>query len=84
MIEVASAFLKRVIVAAEQLSQPERWRLILSRGFVQFLGGRILSGPEMGWPAAEPPRFPPQRRIVVAESAPAWPRFVYSSTANLG
>jgi len=46
MIEVASAFLKGVIATAVQLSQPERWRLILSKVFVKFLGGRILSGPE--------------------------------------
>ncbi len=32
--------------AAEQLSQYERWRLILSRIFIKYLNGRILAGPE--------------------------------------
>ena len=46
MIAVASEFLKTIIASAEQLSQPERWRLILSRIFVKFLAGGILAGPE--------------------------------------
>jgi hypothetical protein len=45
MILVASQFLKGIIAAAEQLSQPDRWRLILSRIFVKYLEGRILSEP---------------------------------------
>lgn len=44
MVAAASSFLKNVIDAAEQLAQPERWRLILSRIFVNFLDGRILCG----------------------------------------
>ena len=46
MAAVASEFLKGLIAAAEQLTQPERWRRILSRIFVNFLEGRPLSGPE--------------------------------------
>ena len=38
----ASAFLKRIRRVAEQLTQPERWRLILSAAFRNFLGGRVL------------------------------------------
>lgn len=45
MIQVASLFLKGIIAAAEQLVQPERWRLILSRIFVKFLEGRTLNDP---------------------------------------
>jgi len=37
-----SAFLKWVKVAAEQLGQGERWRLILSAAFRGFLGGKVL------------------------------------------
>jgi hypothetical protein len=44
MMGSASRFLKDVIAAAEQLSQPERWRCILSRVFVKYLEGRILTG----------------------------------------
>lgn len=43
MIQVASTFLKTLIEAAEQLTQPQRWRLILSRIFVKYLDGRILN-----------------------------------------
>ena len=46
MVEAACCFLKGLIEAAEQLSQPERWRRILSRIFVKFLDGRILAGSE--------------------------------------
>jgi hypothetical protein len=35
-------FLKRIKGTAEQLTQPERWRLILSAAFQYFLGGRVL------------------------------------------
>jgi hypothetical protein len=37
-----SGFLKRIKATAEQLAQPERWRLILSAAFQHFLGGRVL------------------------------------------
>ena len=37
-----SGFLKRIKNSAEQLSQPERWKLILSAAFRYFLGGKIL------------------------------------------
>ena len=43
MIQVASQFLRGIIAVAEQLSQPDRWRLILSRIFVKYLKGQILS-----------------------------------------
>jgi hypothetical protein len=46
MVEAACRFLKGLIEAAEQLTQPERWRRILSRIFVKFLDGRMLAGPE--------------------------------------
>jgi hypothetical protein len=37
-----SAFLKRIKAAAEQFTQPVRWRLILSAAFQQFLGGKVI------------------------------------------
>ena len=39
-----SGFLKRIKATAEQLTQPTRWRLILSAAFRQFLRGRVLGG----------------------------------------
>ena len=47
MIQVASQFLRGIIAVAEQLTQPERWRLILSRIFVKYLDGRVLSEPQV-------------------------------------
>jgi len=40
-----SAFLKRIKTAAEQLTQNEKWTLILSAAFRQFLGGKVLGSP---------------------------------------
>lgn len=40
-----SAFLKRVKAVAEQLTQYERWRLILSVAFRAFLGGKLIGSP---------------------------------------
>jgi hypothetical protein len=37
-----SGFLKRIKATAEQLTQGERWKLILSAAFRQFLGGKII------------------------------------------
>ena len=37
-----SGFLKRIKVTAEQLSQGERWKLILSAAFRYFLGGKVI------------------------------------------
>jgi len=37
-----SGFLKRIKATAEQLTQAERWRLILSAAFQNFLGGKVL------------------------------------------
>jgi hypothetical protein len=37
-----SSFLKRIKATAEQLAAPERWRLILSAAFQNFLRGRVL------------------------------------------
>lgn len=37
-----SGFLQRIKRTAEQLTQPELWRLILSAAFQHFLGGRVL------------------------------------------
>jgi hypothetical protein len=37
-----SGFLKRIKATAEQLTQSERWKLILSAAFRQFLGGKVL------------------------------------------
>jgi hypothetical protein len=37
-----SGFLKRIKATAEQLTQPDRWRLILSAAFRQFLRGKVL------------------------------------------
>ncbi len=40
-----SGFLKRIQATAEQLSQGQRWKLILSAAFRSFLGGKILGSP---------------------------------------
>lgn len=37
-----SGFLKRIKTTAEQLTQPARWRLILSAAFQQFLRGKVI------------------------------------------
>ena len=37
-----SAFLKRIKTIAEQLTQRERWKLILSAAFREFLGGKVI------------------------------------------
>ncbi len=37
-----SGFLKRIKTTAEQLTQRERWELILSAAFRQFLGGKLI------------------------------------------
>jgi hypothetical protein len=42
-----SLFLKSICASAEQLSNSERLRLILSRAFVKYLGGRILKPPNI-------------------------------------
>ena len=39
-----SGFLKRIKATAEQLTQAERWRLILSAAFQNFLRGKVLGG----------------------------------------
>lgn len=41
-LTTVSAFLKRIKNTAEQLSLPERWKLILSVAFKSFLRGKIL------------------------------------------
>ena len=40
-----SAFLKVIKTTAEQLTQIEKWTLILSAAFSHFLGGRVLGSP---------------------------------------
>jgi Transposase DDE domain group 1 len=40
-----SGFLKRIRTTAEQLTQSEKWTLILSAAFRQFLGGKVLGSP---------------------------------------
>jgi hypothetical protein len=37
-----SSFLQRIKTSAEQLTQLDRWTLILSAAFQQFLNGRVL------------------------------------------
>ena len=37
-----SAFLKGIKTIAEQLTQSERWKVILSAAFRQFLGGKVI------------------------------------------
>jgi len=37
-----SGFLKRIKMIAEQLTPKERWKLILSAAFRQFLGGKVI------------------------------------------
>ena len=41
-----SAFLRWLRSNAEQLDWAQRWRILLSRVFVHFLGGRLLATPE--------------------------------------
>src|SRR5579872_4886127 len=45
VLNKVSAFLKRVKTSAEQLAQGERWALILSAAFRNFLGGKALGSP---------------------------------------
>ena len=45
MMTKVSGFLKRIKGAAEQFSQGERWKLILSAAFRYFLGGKVLGSP---------------------------------------
>jgi len=40
-----SGFLKRIKTTAEQLTQRERWTLILSAAFRHFLGGQVIGSP---------------------------------------
>ena len=40
-----SGFLKRIKSIAEQLTQPDRWKLILSAAFRSFLGGKVIGSP---------------------------------------
>jgi hypothetical protein len=40
-----SGFLKGIRTTAEQLTQGQRWTLILSAAFRQFLGGKVLGSP---------------------------------------
>lgn len=42
ILSKVSGFLKRVKVSAEQLTQGERWKLILSAAFRQFFGGKVI------------------------------------------
>ena len=37
-----SGFLKRIKITAEQLTEKERWKLILSAAFRQLLGGKVI------------------------------------------
>jgi predicted RNA-binding protein YlqC (UPF0109 family) len=37
-----SAFLKYIKTTAEQLTQGDRWKLILSAAFRHFLGGKVI------------------------------------------
>ena len=46
-----SAFLQRIKICAEQLTQAARWTLILSAAFQQFLKGRVLGSPGTLLPA---------------------------------
>jgi hypothetical protein len=42
MLTKVSGFLKRIKTIAEQLTQGERWKLILSAAFRSFLGGKVI------------------------------------------
>jgi len=42
-----ATFLRQLRETAEQLTQADRWRLILSRAFVKLLGGRSLRAPDL-------------------------------------
>ena len=45
ILNQVSGFLKRIKKIAEQLTQGERWKLILSAAFRQFLGGKVIGSP---------------------------------------
>ena len=45
ILNKVSAFLKCLKTSAEQLTQPDRWRLILSKAYQAFLQGKILGPP---------------------------------------
>src|SRR6266436_4963554 len=42
VLSKVSGFLKRVRATAEQLTQVEQWKLILSAAFRSFLGGKVI------------------------------------------
>lgn len=42
ILTTVSRFLKRIKTTAEQLTQRQRWKLILSAAFRQFLGGKLI------------------------------------------
>jgi len=42
LLTQVSGFLKRIKTTAEQLNPGERWKLILSAAFRQFLGGKVI------------------------------------------
>jgi hypothetical protein len=45
MLTKMSGFLMRIRTTAEQLTQSERWKVILSAAFRQFLGGKVIGSP---------------------------------------
>ena len=45
MLTKVSGFLKRIKATAEQFTQADRWKLILSAAFRHFLGGKIIGSP---------------------------------------
>jgi hypothetical protein len=44
-LAAVARFLRRLAENAEQLTQPQKWRAILSRAFKAFLNGRLLRAP---------------------------------------
>jgi hypothetical protein len=47
ILSYLTAFLRAIRRTAEQLDWSERWRIILSRIFIQFLRGRLLKTPKL-------------------------------------
>ena len=50
VLSAASGFLSKIKQSAEQLTDFQRWRLILSKIFIRFLRGKVLGGvpPQIG------------------------------------
>jgi hypothetical protein len=65
-----SGLLKRIKATAEQLTQGDRWKLILSAAFRQFLGGKVIGS--TGRLADAPSALARSSPVVLGGSDPGW------------